>query len=547
MPADAAPHDAVRLPSRMDGALTRLIARFAGPDAAAPLKDALFGNGPPTFGQVRRITAPDLADATERANSDAAIVALKELSELMPLVAPETPVCGACGEFPLSNVGGKIFSLADGASCPFCAKANVAVVPMKLRMVAWTDGHLTEPQTTHDLRVMPGCRIPLHDEGILGWADEWIDPALERALRAAETPVYALLAYMRLGRKALASIEDAVELLHDPKRFGLSGADALSATARAAKAFVEARETTNVPATPFAIERGGGRELPRLKVAGRTYLLEGRIARGDKSDVFRALWDHQPTERVTLKICRALDDVDLMRKEVRTLRAIKASDDPGAYFFTRILPDILGDGTYVGEDGLERHVTVLRDLNLFDWTIEDVLREYPEGIEPQSMVWMWNRTLTLLAWTHRIGFVHGAIVPPHVLLHVQNHAATLLDWAAAVRYRSGKERIEIVSDGYDAYYPPEVLSKEAPTPETDIAMSARCMIALLGGSPATGELPGTVPSPMADVLRRHARCAKDDGKPRYDDALELQKAFGKIAKDCYGPRAFHPFHMPRRK
>lgn len=543
------PTDAVRLPPAFDLALAGLIARGAAVDAdgAKAMKAALFGENAPTFGQVRKVSAIDLKSSADRASPGTPLVALNELAELLPRVDPQTPVCPACGEFPLSNVGGKIFSLPAGASCPFCSKARVELVPMKLRMIAWTDGRLTEPQTKHDLRIHPGWQLPLQDLDILGWADGWLETTLESALRSVGTSIYAFLAYMRLGRKSLKRLEDAALLLHDPKDFGLNDASEIADAVRSAKRFVEAREVTNIPAKPFVFERLGGRELPRLTVAGRAYLIEGRIGQGDKSDVFRALWEHEPTERVVLKICRALGDADLMKQEVRVLKAIQASNDPGAYFFTRLLPEVIADGMTVGADGLERPVTVLRDRNLFDWTLEDVFREYPGGIDPQSMVWMWNRLLTLMTWTHRIGLVHGAILPSHILLHVQNHAATLLDWAAAVRYQDGKERIEIVSDGYDAYYPPEVLSKEAPTPETDIAMSARCMIAVLGGNPQRGTLPDLVPSPIACFLRLHARCGTDKDGKRIENASELQTAFGKVAEEVYGPRMFHPFVMPNEK
>lgn len=543
------PTDAVQLPSPFDRALERLIARAAAApsDEAAALKAALFGGTAPTFGQVRKVSPTDLKSAAGRACPTTPVVLVNELAGLLPRVDPQTPVCGACGEFPLSSAGGKVFSLPVGAACPFCPKGRLELVPMKLRMLAWTDGRLVEPDTTHDLRVRPGWELPLQDAGIRGWADEWIESRLERALRDAGTPLYAFLAYMRLGRKALKRLEDVPELLHDPNAFGLTDARAIAQAAKSARAFAEGREVTNVPAKPLLIERLGGRDLPRLAVAGRTYRLEGRIGQGDTSDVFRAFWDHEPTERVVLKICRALEDADLMKKEARVLKAIQASDDPGAYFFTRVLPEIIAEGTASGPDGIVRPVTVLRDKNRFDWTLEDVIREYPDGVEPQTMVWMWNRVLTLLAWTHRIGYVHGAILPSHVLLDVESHQATLLDWSAAVRCKGGKERIEVVSDGYEAYYPTEALSGGKATPATDIAMSARCMIAVLGGNPETGESPATVPDPIADFLKAHARCGVLlDGRFRiYDDAEALEKAFAAIVEKAYGKRRFHPFAMPR--
>lgn len=545
MPIDNDLSDAVVLPDPLNLALSGLMTRMVD-NGAEDLKTALFGADVPTFGQVRKVGVADLKTAAERACPGAAIVALKELAGLMPRFTPETPVCNECGECSLSSIGGKIFSLSVGARCPICSIGQLELVPVKLRMVAWTDGHLTEPQTTHDLRYNAGWRLPLHDKDILAWADSWIDDGLERALRDAGTAIYAFLAYMKLGRKALTKVEDVPELLHDPKRFGLRDSSALAAAAKSAKAFVEAREVSNIPAKPFAIERFG-RNLPSLTVAGREYLIEGRVGQGDRSDIFRAFWNHEPTQMVVLKICRALDESDLMKREALNLKAIQASDDPAAYFFSRILPNVIDTGTIVGPDGLERPVTVLHDLNLFDWTLENVIQEYPEGVDPRAMVWMWKRILTILAFTHRTGFVHGAILPGHVLLHAEHHAAMLLDWAAAVRYRGGKERIEIVSDGYDAYYPPEVFSKEAPTPETDIAMSARCMIAVLGGDPKTGELPDSVPPTIRDVLRLHARCGKPGKARRFDDALALEKAFSKIAENLYGDPKFVEFLMPRSK
>jgi hypothetical protein len=205
--------DAVDLPDPLNRALAGLMKRAVGDDAEA-LKTALFGTDAPTFGQVRKVTAADLKTAATRACPGAAIVALKELAEMLSRFTPETPVCGECGESPLSSIGGKFFSLTAGARCPSCPSGLLELVPVKLRMLAWTDGHLTEPQTMHDVRFRDGTRLPLHDEGILAWV-KWIDTGLEHALRDSSTAIYAFLAYMKLGRKALTRIEDVPKLPMD--------------------------------------------------------------------------------------------------------------------------------------------------------------------------------------------------------------------------------------------------------------------------------------------------------------------------------------------
>ncbi|HSD12861.1 MAG TPA: hypothetical protein VLC10_04845, partial [Patescibacteria group bacterium] len=371
------------------------------------------------------------------------------------------------------------------------------------------------------------------------WAGGYLHLGLERSLKDAGVPIYGFLAYMRAVRDAFDAPADAASLLHDPAPFGLADRRAIEAAAKAAKEFVEAREPTNVPARGrFLFLRGADPgALPRVDIDGRTYLIEGRIGGGDKADVYRGAWDHPLTERVVIKAARDASSSALMAREVATLEAFGRSRENGTPFFTRLLPEVVASGTHEG-----KAVTVFRYKNRYDWTLEDAIREYPGGVDPETMVWMWNRTLTLLAWVHMNRMVHGAIVPGHILIHPLNHGATLLDWAYAVRVGKAVE----AEPAHAAFQPDEVLRKEAATPETDIAMSARCMIAVLGGDPATGDLPGSVPAPIAAVLRLHARFGAHEGGRRIADALTLEKEFGKIAEGVFGPRRYHPFQMPRR-
>ena len=73
------------------------------------------------------------------------------------------------------------------------------------------------------------------------------------------------------------------------------------------------------------------------------------------------------------------------------------------------------------------------------------------------------------------------------------------------------------------------------------------MIAVLGGNPGDGGLPASVPAPLAEFLRLHARYGKAGAGKRIDDPLELEQAFGRLAESLYGPRKYHPFKMPRSK
>lgn len=558
---------AVLLPPPMTRGLTLLIRRTLGFDAIFPTKGegeraaalvltALCGDGSPAFGHLRRCGADDIREACAKTKaSPASVTAPKELAGLFKEITPETPVCSACGEMPLVDVGGKVQALPAGASCPYCPTGKAELVPMALKRLAWTDGRLVEPQTREDLRHRPGERIPLQDDDIVAWAGGWIDPVLERALKKSGTAVYAYLAFMSLVRNAVARLDVAdlhgsvaqdlaASLLHDPRRFGLGSLKEIESALHAAKAFIADREPTNLPDVPVLALRLGRplESLARMTVGGREYLIEGLIGRGDKADVFRGFWNNRPTEMVVIKVCRAIEDADLMAREIEVLSKLGSSQEQGAEFFVRQLPRLVSHGTISGPDGIARPVAAYRYRNRFDWTLADVLREYPEGVDPETMVWMWNRTLMLLAWVHRNDYVHGAIVPGHVLIHPLNHGAVLIDWACAVREGG---RIPAISIANEAFYPEKALAGEPATAATDIAMSARCMIAVLGGNPATGDMPKSVPAPLAGILRVHGLYGMDDGT-RTDDALELHDRFGDIAEGVYGPRRYHPFHLPRR-
>ncbi|HTK04968.1 MAG TPA: hypothetical protein VL500_05250 [Candidatus Eisenbacteria bacterium] len=544
MPVHPMDIDAVLLPPHLADGLRKLIARTLGlsADAAEAAMTALFGNDAPAFGQVRRLSERDLKAACGRIGLDAAVplTGTRELAELLPLIAPELPSCPDCGEFPLSDTGGKISTLPAGAACPFC-KGVLAIRPMKLKKIAWTDGRLVEPQTSHDLRVRPGERIPLDDEGIVPWAGGWMHLRLERSLKDAGLPVYGLLAYMQLRRRALDTLEDAVILLQKPEKFGLADAKSLEEAIAEASEFLAEREPTNLPAARFGFLRGtDAAALPRLEVGGRSYVVEGLIGRGDASDVYRAAWDHPLTERVVIKVGRGDDAGASLAREVTNLAQLARNKANGTPFFVRQFPQHVASGS-CRLDGAVRPATVFRYKNMFDWTLEDVIREYPDGVEPQTMVWMWNRTLALLGWLQMAGWTHGAIVPGHMLIHPVNHGMTLLGWTHAVR--TGRP-VVMPEPGHRAFHPGEVLGNADSTPETDVAMSARCMIAVLGGNPADGSLPASVPAPIADILRLHARYG--DGSGRIVDAFALETEFGKVAKAVYGPRKYHPFRMPRR-
>jgi hypothetical protein len=290
-----------------------------------------------------------------------------------------------------------------------------------------------------------------------------------------------------------------------------------------------------------AEERWGDASNPRVVVAGRRFVVIGRLGKGDGSDAFLGRTDARLTEMVVLKVARALEDGDLLAREWRTLEALSESRAQGSEYFTQLLPQQVLRGTSETPDGLKRTASVFRWRSGFIHTFEDIARVYTGGIDGQTAVWLWKRTLELLGWIHQSGYVHGAVLPQHLLVHPRDHGVVLVGWSCATSLH-GRDRLPAVSAASSAYYPDHLWSELRPDPRADLVMSARCLIRALGGDPSRGSVPGFVPARLAELISTTA--APPSWAGLTDDAWELKERVSAAAHEGFGSPKYHPFRMP---
>ena len=278
--------------------------------------------------------------------------------------------------------------------------------------------------------------------------------------------------------------------------------------------------------------------LPRLWVSGHRYVLLGRLARGDGSDVFRARRDARITEQVVVKILRNMVDADLLDREQGNLRALEASNASGSTHFAQLLPQRVDHGTArlgaTGRDG-ERHVAVFRWRSGFIHTFEDVFEAHPNGVAPETAIWMYKRLLELLGWVHASGLVHGAVLPAHMLVHARDHGVMLVGWSCATT--PGKALVATSKDAR-AYYADSAWNGSKVDPATDLAMGARVILRALGGE--VDQAPASVPSPLARLLETQAR----EAPGAVMSAWSLKEKLDAVAREVFGPPRFVPFTMP---
>lgn len=246
------------------------------------------------------------------------------------------------------------------------------------------------------------------------------------------------------------------------------------------------------------------------------------------------------------KVAKDSADNDLLQTEAAVLKRLRGDNSkPELHPF---YPELIDTFEHREARQPGRRVNVLAELKGF-YTLAEVSRAFPDGLEAVHMAWIWRRILWGLAHAHELHVVHGAILPQHVMVLPEQHGVVLIDWCYASMSDDDATPLSpikaIVGTRKD-WYPQEVLAKQAPSAATDLAMAARCMIELMGGDPLTGNFPAANQTPRA--FRAFFRgCLTRQQSMRPQNAFGLLGEFDRLLQDLgqpYYPRKFRKFVMP---
>jgi hypothetical protein len=263
-----------------------------------------------------------------------------------------------------------------------------------------------------------------------------------------------------------------------------------------------------------------GRHSRILKSPQRTYVLERKIAAGDLCDVHQAISNGEPH---VVKIPRVDGGAALamMEKEWRALDqfAGPGADEHYALYFPQPVESFL-------ESGGRRRVNVLRWEDGF-YTAGEIAVRYPAGLDGRHLAWMFKRILAALGYVHRQGSIHGAVLPPHLLFHAENHGLHLGGWIHSVP--AGRP-LALVPAAFKEWYPLE--AKWSAGPATDIYLAAKSMLYLAGGDTSSPSAPEHVPQPMRLFFES---CLLESARMRPADAWELHDQLDDLLFQLYGP------------
>jgi hypothetical protein len=248
------------------------------------------------------------------------------------------------------------------------------------------------------------------------------------------------------------------------------------------------------------------------------YLILDEITKGEVSTLYRAI---KGGKLFALKVANPGRE-GMIAKEASVLTTLLDDCDPRLVPY---LPEF--HETLVHDDQWVNVFTYLEDF----YSLKQVLARYPGGIGAKDMAWMFRRLLVVLGFAYDQQFVHGAIVPDHVMIHPEMHGLVLVDWCYSTMddLDSAHRSLE-----YEDWYPPK-----SDGHALDLNLAARTMLYVTAGDPVRSTIPPHMPRefrPFFNALTMPA--ARPVSHP-----WEVQRHFDDLLERLFGPRKFRPFSM----
>jgi serine/threonine protein kinase len=259
-----------------------------------------------------------------------------------------------------------------------------------------------------------------------------------------------------------------------------------------------------------------------VAVRGHRYVLARKVARGDVCDVYRGGEDG--ADDLVFKVAQHPADNDLLENEATLLKTFAAGSALDRYTCS------LRDSFLLKSKTQSRRVNVL-GLAAGHRSLAEVARVYPKGLDYRDVAWMFKRTLAALWYLHGAGYVHGAILPEHVLIDPVTHGAKLVDFCYATKIGG---IVKAISGPHRKQYAPEILAKQPVTPATDISMTATLFLQLMASGSGA----------QAKVAGFFTLCNLINPRGRPNDAGDLHDEFDALLRKLAGPPRYRPFPMP---
>lgn len=169
-------------------------------------------------------------------------------------------------------------------------------------------------------------------------------------------------------------------------------------------------------------------------------------------------------------------------------------------------------------------------------TLKELLENYKE-IDGSHVSWILERLLSVAGYLHFNKIVHGNIKPENLIIDIDNHNVTLIDYSLAISDANESDsKYRIVNDDFT---PPYVSSSSKVIPHADIYAIGKVAIMLMGGDIKNNAMPVSVDSRLRAFIRKLVNTRTNDAWALWDELIKLRT-------EIYGNSRFQKLELKRK-
>lgn len=169
-------------------------------------------------------------------------------------------------------------------------------------------------------------------------------------------------------------------------------------------------------------------------------------------------------------------------------------------------------------------------------TVESIIGSYGP-IPEEHVAWMLERMLSVIGYLHYNKIVHGNIKPDNLIVDIDTHNVTLLDYSLCIKEADASgARYRIINDDYSAPY---IDSSSRVIPHSDIYSVGKIAIALLGGNIKSNGMPVSVDARFRGFIRKLVNQKNNDAWALWDELIKLRN-------DVYGLQRFQKLELKKK-
>lgn len=208
---------------------------------------------------------------------------------------------------------------------------------------------------------------------------------------------------------------------------------------------------------------------------------------------------------------------EMLMEGVKNLKTVKSNLTD---LYKEFFPDTT-DAFRIAQDG-RKLFGITQTLPEKNYTLREVLEDYPEGIDGRDVAWIYRRMLVAVGNMHDANIGHGAPTLDAFLINPDTHDLQLTDWQFSKEL--GADINMVTNDIKHHYEADKVITRQK-----DLRILTATALTLIDKN---------TPRQLKAFLK---------GMKRYptEYAQEALHEFDEILKEVYGPRTFHEFKMRR--